>query len=55
VVLDALRQYRPRRPAPAQRKQVEQWRQFLRQDRRGMARAQLPIETLYDDETGLPA
>lgn len=55
VVLDALRQYRPRRSAPVRRKQVELWRKYLRQDRRGMARKETPIETLYDDDSGLPA
>lgn len=54
VVLDALRQYRPRRSAPARGKQVELWRQYLRQDRRGMARKETPIEALYDDDSGLP-
>jgi hypothetical protein len=49
VVLDALRQYRPLRSALLRRKQVQVWRQYLRQDRRGMARKETPIETLYDD------
>jgi hypothetical protein len=53
-VLDALRQYRPscRRTAPQER--VETWRRLLREDReRGMTRPEVPVETLYDEATGL--
>jgi hypothetical protein len=55
VVLDALRQYRPPGQRKAQRKEVESWRRLLRADRKlGMARPEKPIETLYDEATGLP-
>jgi hypothetical protein len=55
VVLEALRQYRLGRRAPAPRKRVEHWRRLLREDReRGMAEPEIPIETLYDEATGLP-
>ncbi len=55
VVLDALRQYRPRRRQPTPQTQVERWRRLLREDReQGMLRPETPIETLYDDATGLP-
>jgi hypothetical protein len=55
VVLEALRQYRPGRRAPAPRKRVEHWRRLLREDReRGMAEPEIPIEALYDEATGLP-
>jgi hypothetical protein len=54
VVLDALRQYRPSRRAPAARRRVERWRRLLREDRKqGMAEPEIPIESLYDEATGL--
>jgi hypothetical protein len=54
VVLDALRQYRPERRAPARHRQVALWQRLLRKDRqRGVAKPERAIETLYDD-TGLP-
>jgi hypothetical protein len=56
VVLDALRQYRPRRRAPVPRRRVEHWRLLLNQDRkRRTQNAETPIEALYDKGTGLPA
>lgn len=56
VVLEALRQYRPKRRAPAQRSRIERWRRLLREDRaRGIAEPAVPIEALYDEATGLPA
>jgi hypothetical protein len=55
IVLDALRQYRPNRRETVPQEQVQAWRRLLRADReRGMARPETPIETLYDDATGLP-
>jgi hypothetical protein len=57
-VLDALRQYRPggRGTAPQKQKEVEAWRRLLREDRkRAVTRPEVPIETLYDETTGLPA
>ncbi len=56
VVLDALRQYRPRRRAPAPRRRLAQWRRLLAEDRQGRAGGpETPIEALYDESTGLPA
>jgi hypothetical protein len=56
VVLDALRQYRPRRREPAPDRRVKHWRRLLLEDRkRGAAQPEIPIERLYDDATGLPA
>jgi hypothetical protein len=56
VVLDALRQYRPRHREPVPDRQVKNWRRLLREDRkRGVAQPETPIEALYDDATGLPA
>jgi len=56
VVLDALRQYRPARRRLTSRKRVGQWRQQLDADRKhGLARAEMPVEALYDKATGLPA
>jgi hypothetical protein len=55
VVLDALRQYRPRRRAQATQKRIAKWRQLLREDRkRGIMHPETPIEALYDKATGLP-
>jgi hypothetical protein len=55
VVLDALRQFRPRRRDPAPKKRAELWRRLLRDDRRhGMTQAETPVEALYDEATGLP-
>jgi hypothetical protein len=56
VVLEALRQFRPHSRPSRQRKRVERWRRLLREDRkRGIAEPAMPIEALYDEETGLPA
>jgi hypothetical protein len=56
VVLDALRQYRPSRHAPAPRKRIERWRRLLSEDRkRQKGKSETPIEALYDKATGLPA
>lgn len=56
VVLDALRHYRPGRPGKAPPNEVEVWRHLLRGDREGgLAEAEMPIEALYDEGTGLPA
>lgn len=54
VILDALRHYRPGRPAPGGQKEIEAWRRLLREDRKGAVRPETPIETLYDKATGLP-
>jgi hypothetical protein len=56
VVLEALRQYRPRRRQPVRQKVVEQWRRLLREDRKsGRASPETPLDALYDKTTGLPA
>jgi hypothetical protein len=56
VVLEALRQYRPGRRAPAPPVRVAHWRRLLSKDRKRRARKpELPIEALYDEGTGLPA
>ena len=53
VVLEALRQYRPSRRLV--RSPIVRWRRLLREDREGgMAEREVPIEALYDEETGLP-
>lgn len=53
VVLEALRQYRSDHK-PASRKRVTAWRRLLQADRRGLRRPEMPLEALYDEETGLP-
>jgi len=56
VVLDALRQYRPRGRRPVPPGRIKYWRKLLREDRRrGMAQPEIPVEALYDETTGLPA
>ena len=55
IVLEALRQYRPSCRPTVPQERVEAWRRLLREDReRGMTRREAPIETLYDEATGLP-
>ncbi len=54
VVLDALRQYRPRPRAPESRDRVELWRGLLRRDRARLKRPEVPIESFYSEDTGLP-
>jgi hypothetical protein len=54
-VLEALRHYRPRRREPAPHKQAARWRRLLQEDRkRGLVQPERPLETLYDEATGLP-
>jgi hypothetical protein len=56
VVLEALRQYRPRRPIDVDPKRVADWRRVLREDREaGLAKPETPIDAFYDPATGLPA
>jgi hypothetical protein len=56
VVLEALRQYRPGRRAPAPRRRIERWRRLLNEDRQRCAgKPETPLEALYDEVTGLPA
>jgi hypothetical protein len=54
VVLEALRQYRPRQPGRSSKKQIARWQRLLREDRKHLLRPEIPIEALYDEETGLP-
>lgn len=56
VVLEALRQYRPeRRKSISHKRRVEHWLKLLREDRaQGLADPEIPIESFYDEKTGLP-
>ena len=55
VVLEALRQYRPRHPPRSVKRRVEHWRRLLRADHKaGMIDPGLSIEGFYDEATGLP-
>jgi hypothetical protein len=54
VVLDALRQYRPRPHALERGNRVELWRRLLRRDRTHLRRSEVSIESFYNKETGLP-
>ena len=56
VVLDALRQYRPARRASAPPEQIAHWKVLLRHDREAHTPGhEVPLESLYDRDTGLPA
>ncbi len=56
VLLEALRQYRPDRRAPAPGRRLKHWRRLLAEDRKQRKRKpETPIEALYDRATGLPA
>ena len=54
VVLDALRQYRPRPQTLERGSRIELWRRLLRRDRARLTRPEVPIEAFYNEETGLP-
>jgi hypothetical protein len=54
IVLEALRRYRPMRRSAVPRRRIERWQRLLREDRRDMAKTEMPIEALYDKVTGLP-
>jgi hypothetical protein len=55
VILEALRQYRPLRAAPVATERLALWRDLLREDGERRRDVEKPIETLYDDASGLPA
>jgi len=56
VVLEALRQYRPKSFGAAPAGRVAKWNKLLRRDRKALRRGhEIPIEDLYDRKTGLPA
>ena len=52
IVLDALRQYRPRAHALERGNRIELWHR--RRDRAHLKRREVPIESFYDEDTGLP-
>lgn len=54
VVLEALLQYRPPRPKRASQRQIKRWQRLLREDRKHLRQPEIPIEALYDEQTGLP-
>jgi len=54
AVLDALRLYRATRAEPAAQGRIDKWRRLLRRDRSGLLHPEAPIESFYNDETGLP-
>ena len=54
IVLDALRQYRPRPHSLERGNRVELWHQLLRRDRARLTRPEVPIESFYNKDTGLP-
>ena len=53
IVLDALRQYRPR-PALERGNRIELWHRLLRHDRAQLTRHEVSIESFYNKDTGLP-
>jgi len=54
VVLEALRQYRPRPSVPDSAGRAKAWRRLLRRDRARLKHPETPVEALYDEGTGLP-
>jgi hypothetical protein len=54
VVLDALRQYRGAQGQPSPPGRIKQWRRLLRGDQARLIRTEVPIEALYNQDTGLP-
>jgi hypothetical protein len=56
VVLDALRRYRPPAARRTRKKsEIERWHELLEKDwAQGRRDPEIPIEDLYDEETGLP-
>ena len=54
VVLDALRQYRPQPHALERGNRIELWHQLLRHDREHLTPHEVPIESFYKKDTGLP-
>jgi len=54
IVLDALRQYRPQPHRLERGNRVEVWRQLLRRDRAYLTPPEVPIESFYNKDTGLP-
>jgi hypothetical protein len=57
VVLDALRRYRPETRPAASREREERFFRLLKEDQaafRARLEPEIPIEDLYDPETGLP-
>jgi hypothetical protein len=55
VVLDALRQYRPRRPAARPQRRVAKWQELLREDRAQRKDGrEINVEYLCDKASGLP-
>jgi hypothetical protein len=54
IVLDALRKYRPRPHALERGNRIELWHQLLRRDRAHLTPHEVPIESFYNTDTGLP-
>ena len=54
VVLDALRRYRPRPQTLERGSRIELWRRLLRRDRAHLTPHEVPIESFYSKDTGLP-
>jgi hypothetical protein len=54
VVLDALRRYRSVQTRPPAQGRIKEWRRLLRRDRAGLLYPEVPVESLYNEDTGLP-
>jgi len=54
VVLDALRRYRAVQSKPGTQGRIKEWRRLLRHDRGGLLHPEVPIESFYNEATGLP-
>jgi hypothetical protein len=54
VVLEALRRFRVTQNQPRGRDLAERWRSQLRSDQAHVIQPETPIESFYNDDTGLP-
>jgi hypothetical protein len=53
-VLAALRQYRPQPHLSERGNRIGLWRRLLRRDRARLTQPEVPVEALYNENTGLP-
>ncbi|HTT84264.1 MAG TPA: type II toxin-antitoxin system VapB family antitoxin [Rhizomicrobium sp.] len=55
IVLEALRQYRPQKRKRQPARVLSRWRKLLEADRKALQGGpEIPVESLYDEATGLP-
>jgi hypothetical protein len=54
IVLDALRQYRPRPHTLERGDRIELWHRLLDRDRAHLTSHEVSVESFYNKDTGLP-